>query len=63
MTKNWIKGAIKNPGFLRATAKKHKGINKEGNIKGSFLKDASDGKYGAKTKKRANLAKTLKRLK
>lgn len=58
----WIQKAIKNPGALRKTAKAKDGINKEGDIKESFLNKAAKGKYGAKTEKRAELAKTLKKM-
>lgn len=60
--KNWIKGAIKNPGALRATAKKHGAISKDGDIKKGFIEKAAKGDYGKKTEKRAELAKTLSKL-
>lgn len=60
---HWIQGAIKHKGALTETAKKHGGVKKEGGLKPSFLAEASSGKYGKKTQQRANLAKTLKRMK
>lgn len=56
--KNWIKGAIKHPGALRATAKR------KGLVKGDEPLSATDleelSAMGGKTAKRAALAKTLK---
>lgn len=60
MAKDWISKAIKHPGALRKTAAAHGGINKQGNISEKFLEQAAAGKYGSKTEKRADLAKTLK---
>lgn len=60
--KKWIKKAIKKPGALRATAKKHGAIAKDGDIKKSFIDKAAKGKYGKKTEKRAELAKTLSKM-
>lgn len=61
MPKNWIAGAIKHPGALRAKAKKAGGINKEGNIKASFLAKAA--KSGSPTtKKQVALARALKKM-
>lgn len=58
---NWIAGAIKQPGALRATAKS------QGLITGSQLLSGSDlttlKSQGGKTAERANLAKTLKGFK
>lgn len=62
MAKHWIAGAIKNPGALRRTAKKKGAIAKDGDIKSSFIDKAAQGKYGKKTEKRAELAKTLKKM-
>lgn len=62
MTDKWIQGAIKNKGSLKSTAKKHNAIDKEGNIKKGFIEKASKGDYGAKTEKRAQLAKTLSKI-
>ena len=60
MKKKWIKSAIKKKGSLRATAKK------AGLIKGKEKLSDADleklKKRGGKTAKRANLAKTLKKL-
>lgn len=58
MAKNWIAGAIKHPGALKATAQK------EGMIKkGGTLSTADIGKLkkssNPTTAKRANLAQTL----
>lgn len=52
MAKNWIAGAIKHPGALTKTAKK------KGKSVAALIK--SPGKVSAKTKKRINLAKTLR---
>lgn len=60
---HWIAGAIKHPGALTETAKKHGGVKSGGGLKSSFVKAASSGKYGKKTQQRANLAKTLKHMK
>lgn len=59
--KPWIKGAIKNPGSLRKTAKR------EGLIKGNQTLSSSDLSKLSKsknptTRKRASLAKTLKKM-
>ena len=60
MAKKWIKGAIAHPGSLRATAKKM------GMIKGDEPLSASDLEKliakGGKTAKRAQLAKTLRKM-
>lgn len=56
---NWISKAIEHPGALRKVAAEHGGINKEGNIKQSFLNTAEGGAYGATNAKRARLAETL----
>lgn len=61
MAKNWIKSAIKKPGALKATAKKAKAVNKEGNIKSGWLD--KEAKKSGKTGQRARLAKTLKKMK
>jgi len=55
----WIQGAIKKPGALRTAL----GAKKGQDIPASKLKAAAEGKYGAKTEKRAVLAETLKKLK
>jgi hypothetical protein len=59
--KNWIQGAIKKPGALRATAKA-KGLVKgnEPLSKSDLTKLASSG--STTTKRRVALAKTLKGL-
>lgn len=56
--KNWIQGAIKKPGSLR----KSLGVKKGEDIPASKLNAAAKGKYGPKTEKRAQLAKTLKKM-
>jgi len=55
MAKNWIKGAIKNPGAFK---KKAKGA---GMSTGAYAKKVTrpGSKASAKTKRQANLAKTL----
>lgn len=60
MAKNWIKGAIKNPGALRATAKNAGAITKSGTIEPAWL--AKKAKAGGTTGKRALLAQTLKKM-
>mgnify|MGYP006921600829 CR=1 FL=1 len=60
--KKWIQKAIKKPGSLRATAKEHGAIAKDGDIKKSFIDKAAKGKFGKKTEKRAELAKTLSKM-
>jgi len=58
--KNWIAGAIKKPGALKATAKTAGKVNAKGNIKQDWLKSKAKG--NSKTAKRARLAITLKKL-
>lgn len=59
---NWIKGAIKHPGALRAKAKAAHAISPStGNIKGSFISKAAQSSNPT-TRKQANLAKTLSKL-
>lgn len=60
--KHWIQGAIKHPGSLTRTAAKHDGLKSGGGIKGTFLHAAASGKYGEKTRKRAVLAISLKKM-
>ena len=55
--KNWIPGAIKKPGSLRKTLKVKAGKN----IPEAKLEKAEHSKNPT-TRKRANLAKTLKKL-
>lgn len=57
---NWIQGAIKRPGALTAKAKKAGGM-KGGKIKSSFIEKETHSK-NPRTRKQANLAKTLKKL-
>ena len=59
--KNWIKGAIKKPGSLTATAKRAGAVSKAGTIKKDWLKEKAKGHD--KTAKRARLAITLSKLK
>lgn len=60
MAKNWIQGAIKKPGALRATL----GVKKGEDIPVSKLKKAAKGKgVSKKTEKRAELALTLRKMK
>jgi hypothetical protein len=55
--KKWIQGAIKSPGSLRASTKTPEGKN----ISAAALEKASRSKNPT-TRKRAALAKTLKKL-
>lgn len=59
---NFIQKAIKHPGALRATAKARGAIGNDGDIKASFLDKAASGAFGKTTARRANLAKTLGKL-
>jgi hypothetical protein len=59
--KNWIKGAIKKPGSLTATAKRAGAVKSDGTIKKSWLKEKAKG--SGKTAKRARLAITLGKMK
>lgn len=59
--KNWIKGAIKKPGSLTATAKQAGAVKSDGTIKKSWLKEKAKG--SGKTAKRARLAITLGKMK
>lgn len=59
--KNWIKGAIKKPGTLKATAKREGAIKDDGTIKKAWLKDKA--KESGKTGQRARLAITLGKMK
>ena len=58
MAKNWIKGAIKNPGAFKAKAKK------AGESTAAYAKQVTKkgSKASATTKRQANLAKTLSKL-
>lgn len=59
----WIQKAINKKGALTATAKREGGYDKKtGKIKKSFIKKAAAGKFGEKTERRADLAKTLRKL-
>lgn len=57
---SWIKGAIKKPGSLRATAKAAGAITPKGTIKKSWLNEKAKGT--GKTAQRARLAKTLGKM-
>ena len=61
--KNWIKGAIKKPGAFTAQKnrynKTHKGKDLTTNQFASLVLKPNS-KFSAKTKRRANLAKTLR---
>jgi len=57
---NWIAGAIKKPGALRAAAKRAGAITKAGNIKLEWLRTWAKKK--GKAGKRARLAMTLRKL-
>jgi hypothetical protein len=58
----WIKGAIKKPGALRATAKRAGAMKKDGTIKKSWLQQQAK-KGNSKTAQRARLALTLGKMK
>jgi len=60
-SKNWIKGAIKKPGALKATAKRAGALKADGTIKKSWLKEKAKG--SGKTAQRARLAITLGKMK
>lgn len=57
---NWIKGAIKKPGALRATAKKAGAMTSEGTIDKEWLRKKAKSK--GVTGQRARLAQTLSRM-
>lgn len=57
---NWVKGAIKKPGALRATAKKAGAMTPEGTIEKSWLKKKAKSK--GVTGQRARLAQTLSKM-
>ncbi len=59
--KNWIKGAIKDKGSLRATAKKQGLVKGDEKLSKTDLEKLSHSS-NKKTAKRANLAKTLKKM-
>lgn len=63
--KNWIKGAIKNPGaFTRQRDRynrTHKGKNLTTNQFSNLVRKPGS-KFSATTKRRANLAKTLRKF-
>jgi hypothetical protein len=57
MAKKWIKGAIKHPGALRASAKRAGAIGKSNTIKKAWLN--KQAKKSGMIGRRARLAKTL----
>jgi hypothetical protein len=57
---NWIAGAVKRPGALRAKAKAAGGM-KGGKIKSSFIEKETHSK-NPRTRKQANLAKTFAKM-
>lgn len=59
--KKWIKGAIKKPGALKATAKRAGALKSDGTIKKTWLKEQA--KKNSKTGQRARLAITLSKMK
>lgn len=60
-SKNWIKGAIKKPGALKATAKRAGALKADGTIKKAWLNEKAKG--SGKTAQRARLAITLSKMK
>jgi len=58
--KNWIQGAVKNPGALKAKAKRAGKLRKNGTIDPSWLNQQA--KKSGKTGQQARLAKTLKKM-
>lgn len=61
MAKNWIKGAIKHPGALRAKAKA-KGLVKGDNPLSAAALEALSKSGSTQTKRQVALAKTLKKM-
>ncbi len=63
--KKWIKGAIKEPGALRASVQRlfgKKGFTKSGTIKVSILRLLAEKARMAITRRRARTALTLRKL-
>jgi hypothetical protein len=65
--KNWIKGAIKKPGAFTAQKARYNRTHKGKNLTTSqfaslVLRPGSKSKFSATTRRRANLAKTLRRM-
>lgn len=56
---NWMKGAVKHPGALRKKAKAAGAVDKNGNIKPSWLNKKSKDPT---TQRQKNLAKTFKKM-
>ncbi len=61
MAEKWIQAIHMKKGALTAKAKKAGGISKSGKIKPEFIAKAAKSS-NPKTRKQANLAKTLKKL-
>jgi len=64
-SKDWIKGAIKRPGALKAKAKAAGKLDKDGDIKKSWIDKMAEDKGGnvsPRTQKQAQLAKTLGKM-
>lgn len=62
---NWIKGAIKRPGALKAKAKSAGELQKDGDIKKSWIDKVAKNKgdkFSKRTEKQAELAKTLSKM-
>ena len=60
-SKNWIKGAVKRPGALRAKAKRAGKITAKGTIDMRWLRAQAKG-GGTTLARQARLAQTLRRL-
>lgn len=58
---NWIQGAIKRPGALRAKAKRASAVTSKGTISKSWLREQAKG--SGRTARQARLALTLGKLK
>ena len=61
MAEKWIKGAIKHPGALTATAKRM-GFRTEGGLPLGKLGAAAEKSGDTTLKRRVNLAKTLRKM-
>jgi hypothetical protein len=63
--KNWIQGAIKKPGAFTAQRDRYNRAHKGKNLSTNQFANkvlAAGSKFNAITKRRANLAKTLRKL-
>lgn len=60
MAEKWISGAVKHPGALRETAKRDHLIKGDEPLSYNDLKELSRPTNSATTRRRAELAKTLK---